>query len=62
MLRDAVAGTDSIDVLMIGDSNAGSNEYGYTVGIDRVLGYQYGVDMYATAVMAGGRFWGSPRS
>lgn len=62
MLRDAVAGTDSIDVLMIGDSNAGSNEYGYTVGIDRVLGYQYGVDMYATAVMAGGRFWGSPSS
>ena len=61
-LRDAVAGTDSIDVLMIGDSNAGSNEYGYTVGIDRVLGYQYGVDMYATAVMAGGRFWGSPSS
>ena len=57
-VRDAIVGTDSIDVLMIGDSNAGSNDYGYTVGIDRVLGYQYGIDMYATAVMPGGRFWG----
>jgi hypothetical protein len=58
-LRDAIAGTDSIDVLVIGDSNAGSSDYGYTVGIDRVLGYQYGIDMYATPLLAGGRYYDS---
>jgi hypothetical protein len=62
MIRDAIAGTDSIDVLVVGDSNAGSNDYGYTVGLDRVFGYQYGIDMYATPMLAGGRWWGSPDS
>ena len=58
-LQDAIAGTDSIDVLVIGDSNAGSGDYGYTVGMDRVLGYQYGIDMYATPLLAGGRYYDS---
>jgi len=49
MLVDAVNGTDSIDVVTIGDSNSGySGNYGHTVGWDRALGYTLGIPIYAT--------------
>lgn len=53
-IKDVVSGTDSLDVVVIGDSNAGSNDYGYTVGWDRYMGYQLGCDMYATPLLGGG--------
>lgn len=36
---------------MIGDSNVGSGGYGYTVGLQRTFGFQYGVEPYATALL-----------
>jgi len=53
-LIDAANGDDSLDIIVIGDSNAGSNDYGYTVGWDRYLGYELGCDMYATPLLGGG--------
>jgi len=53
-LIDAANGDDSLDIIVIGDSNAGSNDYGYTVGWDRYLGYELGCDMYASPLLGGG--------
>ncbi|MBU6163333.1 MAG: hypothetical protein KGO50_19655, partial [Myxococcales bacterium] len=50
-LQDVVAGRDSLDIVTIGDSNGGNGGYGYTVGLQRVLGFQYGVDPYATPLL-----------
>ena len=53
-LVDAMNGTDSIDVVLIGDSNTSYNDYGYCAGIDRSLGYSYGIPPYATTMIPGG--------
>lgn len=52
-LQDLVAGRDSLDIVCIGDSNIGSDNYGYTHGFNRVLNYSYGVPWYATPLLAG---------
>jgi hypothetical protein len=56
-LRDAINGTDSVDIITIGDSNAGNNDYGYQVGLDRALGYFYGANMYATPLISQGNYY-----
>ena len=63
-LRDAIAGTDSIDVMVIGDSNAGTypsataaNGSGYTVGVARAL-QSLGIPIYATPLLAAGKIGG----
>lgn len=57
MLLDAVNGSDSLDIVTIGDSNALSpGAYGFQRGIHRVMSYQYGVDIYASSLMAGGYY------
>ena len=53
-LVDAMNGTDSIDIIGIGDSNTGYNNYGYLAGLDRVLGYSYGIPPYASGLSPGG--------
>ena len=59
-IRDARAKLDSVDIITIGDSNAGSpGGYGYQVGVHRVMSYQYGIDLYATALCPGGNFLNS---
>jgi len=56
-LKDARNGTDSVDIVTIGDSNALSpGSYGFQRGIHRVMSYQYGVDIYASSLMAGGYY------
>ena len=50
-IQDLVAGRDSLDVVMIGDSNGASNGYGYTAGLQRTFGFQYGVDPYSTVLL-----------
>ena len=55
MLRDAVAGTDSLDVIVIGDSNAtfpGSG--GYNNAWHRVFNTTLRVPIYATPLFCGG--------
>ena len=57
MLLDAVNGLDSLDIVTISDSNGLSpNTYGFQRGIHRVMSYQYGVDIYASSLMAGGYY------
>lgn len=56
-LRDAINGTDSVDIITIGDSNAGNNDYGYTVGLDRTLAYSYGATMYASPLTSQGNYY-----
>lgn len=53
-LVDAMNGTDSIDIVCIGDSNTGWSDYGYLAGLDRVLGYSYGIPPYASGLSPGG--------
>lgn len=56
-LKDARNGTDSVDIVTIGDSNALSpGAYGLQRGIHRVMSYQYGVEIYASSLMAGGYY------
>ena len=56
-LKDARNGTDSVDIVTIADSNGLSpNTYGFQRGIHRVMSYQYGVDIYASSLMAGGYY------
>lgn len=50
-LQDVVAGRDSLDIVMIGDSNGGNSGYGYTVGLQRAFGYQYNIQPYATTLL-----------
>jgi hypothetical protein len=52
-VQDLLAGTNSLDIVCIGDSNIGSDNYGYTHGFNRVLNYSYGVPWYATPLLAG---------
>lgn len=61
-LKDLDSGTDSLDVLVIGDSNAGQNEWGYTAGMDNALGTGLSITSYATPLLAGGRTWGTPNN
>ena len=51
-IRDAVAGTDSVDIITFGDSNAGSNGlYGYTGGWMAAMS-SFGVQQYATPIFS----------
>ena len=61
-INDLHSGTDSLDVLVIGDSNGGQNEYGYTGGTDNALRSALSSSQYSTPLIAGGRFWGAPDS
>jgi len=57
MLRDAIAKTDSLDVIIIGDSNAGNSatsNNGYTVGFQRVMQLGFRIPNYATPLLSGG--------
>jgi hypothetical protein len=59
-IADLMAGSDSLDIVTIGDSNGGNNDYGYTLGLDRVFAQYFGLNMYATPLFsAGNRFIGS---
>lgn len=56
-LRDLFAGTDSLDIVTVGDSNSANSGYGYTAALQRVLGFHYGIDPYATPLLpCGHRF------
>jgi hypothetical protein len=51
-LRDAQAGTDSLDLIILGDSNSGSSiqgSYGYQAGMSQAL-TTLGVTLYGTAL------------
>ena len=58
-IKDLQTGTDSLDVLVIGDSNGGQNEYGYTGGTDNALRSALSIQPYSTPLQPGGRFWGA---
>lgn len=58
-VKDLKNGVDSLDVLVIGDSNGGQNEWGYTAGMNNALGTGLSITSYATPLLAGGRTWGS---
>jgi len=59
MLRDLLNGTDSLDIVTIGDSNMGYSDagvatsYGHTAGIHRYLSSFGGVNAYATPLFPG---------
>jgi len=56
-LRDLMAGTDSLDVVVLGDSNAGHpGSAGYSAGWHRVMEFGLGVQPYATCMMNGGAY------
>lgn len=56
-LRDLINGTDSVDIITIGDSNALQPAgYGYHVAWHRALGMYAGATMYATPLLPGGNF------
>ena len=48
-IKDCVAGTDSVDVITIGDSNAGYNSCGVSTGFREALAYR-GALQYATCL------------
>lgn len=48
-IKDVVAGTDSVDVITIGDSNTGYNNCGISTGFREALGYR-GALQYATCL------------
>jgi hypothetical protein len=52
-LKDLKTGKDSLDVMVIGDSNAGSGNYGYTTALYRALGGLAGVNPYACPLFFG---------
>jgi hypothetical protein len=55
MLQDVAAGRDSLDIIVIGDSNAGfPADNGYTVAWNRVMQFGLRVPVYATPLMGGG--------
>ena len=55
MLADAIYGNDSLDIIVIGDSNAGfPGDNGYSVAWNRVMQLGLRVPNYATPLMAGG--------
>jgi hypothetical protein len=55
MLQDVAAGRDSLDIIVIGDSNAGfPGDNGYTVAWNRVMQFGLRVPVYATPLMSGG--------
>ena len=54
-IKDAAAGLDSLDIIVLGDSNAqypGTN--GYTIGWHRAMQFGLGLMPYGTAVTCGG--------
>lgn len=56
-LNDAIRGVDSIDVLVIGDSNAGfapSGVGGYTAAWHKTMQFALHIPVYATCMMPGG--------
>ena len=54
-LQDVIAGNDSLDVIVIGDSNAGyPGNNGYTTGWHQVMQFGFGVPCYATPLLSGG--------
>lgn len=54
-LKDLEAGTDSLDIIVIGDSNAGfPQDNGYTGAWHRVMQFGLRVPVYATCMMPGG--------
>ena len=55
MLGAAIGRSDSVDLVVIGDSNAGfPGDHGYQVGLERALALLGGMDAYATPLVAGG--------
>lgn len=59
-LRDAMSGNDSVDIVTIGDSNAGflntsasGAGYGYTAGLHKAMCYGLGARIYATPLFPG---------
>jgi hypothetical protein len=59
-LKDVLAGTDSLDIITVGDSNALQPAgYGYHVAWHRALGMYAGAQMYATPLLPGGNFLNS---
>lgn len=55
MLADAIYGNDSLDIIVIGDSNAGNpTDNGYTVAWNRVMQFGLRVPIYATPMLSGG--------
>lgn len=54
-LRDAMRGTDSVDIVVIGDSNAGFPVgHGYVGGWNKVMQFGMHVPQYATPICSGG--------
>lgn len=58
-LRDAMRGQDSLDVIVIGDSNAGfaqagAGVHGYTGGWNKVMQFGLHIPQYATPICSGG--------
>ena len=59
-IADLISGRDNLDIVTIGDSNSGNSDYGYTMGIDRVLAQFFGIEMYATPLFScGNKYVGS---
>jgi hypothetical protein len=53
-IKDLASGTDSLDIIVIGDSNAGyPADNGYTVAWNRVMQFGLRVPVYATPLMGG---------
>lgn len=53
-------GTDSLDIITIGDSNAGNSSvgsYGYTVALQKALKNNYKIPVYATPLLGNGSFY-----
>ena len=55
-LRDLKTGTDSVDIITLGDSNTMRGDYGYTGGWHRALNYFCGSTAYASPLYAGNLF------
>jgi hypothetical protein len=47
-LQNVKNGTDSVDIMVIGDSNAGSGNYGYSGGLFYAANYHFNGNQYAT--------------
>jgi hypothetical protein len=47
-LQNVKNGTDSVDIMVIGDSNAGSGNYGYSGGLFYAANYHFNGNQYET--------------
>lgn len=54
LLKDAINGIDCLDIIIMGDSNISSGEYGYSSGFSRVLFDFLKAPEYATALFPSG--------